>query len=348
MAATLDRPCPGSVERARRTRATQVGRAGERAGVAVAGREPGEAGLEQGAERGDVAVDGAGGRRHGPQADQAVGAQHDVLGGQAADGQADPVGLGDALGEPAEHGADLAVGHRAAGEPLGERLAVDPLVDDVGGAAGGLRVTGALGGVVDHRQRGGGQAAGGQRPADPGVGRGAGGGVHADGDVPVEDAVLRPPAADDAGRASARPGPPGRWAGSGRGGRWSSMSSTLSTPCPEPTAGASAPAAAAPPARNRSSASRPGPDGSQGLPDLRNAGDHETCESHAADDHGTDQHLSERACGRRAEQVVGHSEHEPARLPPATADTTAIARDRRERLPGAQRRRAGGAARGRR
>ena len=92
----------------------------------------------------------------------------------------DPVRLGDALGQPAQHRADLALGQRAAGQPLGERLAVDPLVDDVGGAAGRLRVTGALGGVVDHRQRGGGQAAGGQRAGDPGVGGRAGGGVHAD------------------------------------------------------------------------------------------------------------------------------------------------------------------------
>ena len=227
----------------------------------------------------------------------------------------DAVGLGDALGEPAEHGADLAVGHRAAAEPLGERLAVDPLVDDVGGATGRLRVAGALGGVVDHREGGRGQAAGGQRPADPGVRGGAGGGVHADRDVAVEDAVLRAPAADDAGRGGLVGAHLVEWAGSGRGGRWSSMSSTLSTPCPEPAAGASAPAAAARPARNRSSASRPGPDGSQGLPDLRNAGDHETCESHAADDHGTDQHRPERACGGRAEQVVGHVQDEPARRP---------------------------------
>ena len=58
---------------------------------------------------------GAGGGGHGAQADQAVGAQDDVVGGQPADGEADPVRLGDALGEPAQHGADLAVGHRAAG-----------------------------------------------------------------------------------------------------------------------------------------------------------------------------------------------------------------------------------------
>ena len=120
----------------------EVGGAGERPRLGLGGVQAGQAGLEQRAERGDVAVDGAGGRGHGAQADQAVGAQDDVVGGQAADGQADAVRLGDALGQPPQHRADLALGHRAVGEPLGERLAVDPLVDDVGGAAGGLRVAG--------------------------------------------------------------------------------------------------------------------------------------------------------------------------------------------------------------
>ena len=46
---------------------------------------------------------------------------------------------------------------------------------------------------------------------------------------------------DDAGRRSARPGPPGRAAGSGRAGRWSWTSSTLSTPCPAPAAGGERP-----------------------------------------------------------------------------------------------------------
>ena len=129
-----------------------------------------------------------------------LGRRTTFSGREAAHGQAHAVRLGDALGQPPQDHADLAVGHRPAGEPLGERLAVDPLVDDVGGAAG--RASGspdALGGVVDHRERGGGQAAGGERAADPGVRGRAGGRVHADGDVAVEHAVLGPPAADDAG-----------------------------------------------------------------------------------------------------------------------------------------------------
>ena len=81
MAATLERPWPGSVERARRTSASRSeGPVSGRALLAVAGGQTGEARLEQGAQRGDVAVDGAGRRGHGPQADQPVGAEDDVLG----------------------------------------------------------------------------------------------------------------------------------------------------------------------------------------------------------------------------------------------------------------------------
>src|SRR5688572_31862090 len=90
------------------------------------------------------------------------------------------------------------------------------------------------------------------------------------------------------------------------------MSSTLSTPPPVPVAGANAPTAACHLAKDRSSAFPPGPDGCQWFPELRNACDHESCESRAADDHGTDQHPDERPCGPRAEQVIGHVQDKPA------------------------------------
>ena len=157
----------------------EVGGAGERARLGDGGVEAGEAGLQQRPQCGDVAVDRAGRGRHPAEPDQAVGAEHDVLRGEPAHGQAHAVRLGDALGQPPQDGADLALGHRPADEPLGQRLAVDPLVDDVGGAAGRLRIAGALRRVVDHRQGGGGQAAGGEGAADPGVRGRSGRGVHA-------------------------------------------------------------------------------------------------------------------------------------------------------------------------
>ena len=105
----------------------------------------------------------------------------------------------------------------------------------------------------------------------------------------------------------------------------------------------------APPRPVRSSASEPGPDGCQGLPELRDAGDHETCESRAADDHGTDQHGHERAraATRRATSSGRRATTQPPARP-AAAETTAI----RATGPSVSRvrsgRRAGGAARRRR
>jgi hypothetical protein len=89
---------------------------------AGAGGAAGQAGLEQGAERGDVLLDGAGRRGTARSPTSPLGRSTTVSGLSPPDGQADPVRLGDALGEPAQHGARLrsSIGPL---EPLGERPA---------------------------------------------------------------------------------------------------------------------------------------------------------------------------------------------------------------------------------
>ena len=314
MAATLDSPLAGSVERARRTRAARSGEPMPARPASVPRPQAGEAELQQRAQGGDVALLGAGGRRDGQQADQPVGPQHDVLGGEAADGEPDPVRLGDALGQPAQDQRGPRA--RAAGRrrPAARRAcALDPLVDHVGGAAG-ARVAGALGGVVDHGQRGGGQAAGGQRAGDPRAGGRAAGGVHAERDVAVEHPVLGAPGADDAGG--------GRLVGADLVQRAVAVGQAgcrrrhgrCRPPAPVPAAGR--------PLRRRRVGRRPvtrvpsrARTAASGSRHLRNADDHETRESRAADDHGTDEHAA-RATLPRTRRAASGTTPPPSRAPP--------------------------------
>ena len=197
--------CPGSAERARRIRAARSGwrTTGGRSGRPSGPIRPACRAVRQNSRSSPRAamspcmVPVAAGTARSPT--RPLGRSTTVSGADAADRQTDAVRLGDALGQPAQDGAGLALGHRALGEPLGHRAALDPLVDDVGGAAGRRGVPAALRRVVDHRQRGGGQPAGGQRAADPGAGGRPAGGVDADGDVAVEHPVPGTPAPDHAG-----------------------------------------------------------------------------------------------------------------------------------------------------